>query len=290
MNSEPAHQPSHKVNLIGVVSSEAANPFSIKLLNELTRQLSERGYLTLLLPVDAQPDLLQKARQLVLGGLVCLGAPVSETLAALKEQLPCPVIHVCSSSVEADDSISIDDRAAGEQIGRLLADQQHQRFGYLQGRESAEPSRRLAGYINGLQAADKKVEVFAAGDSDRESAYQAVMRYLKQARASERINALFCENDLLAFGAMQAIRDFGQGAHIAVVGFDDIDEAGTSTWHLTSWAQPYSLLATEALNRLLDNRREEKGAWRYGELKIRHSHLAKTTPGEMAKCGCASRH
>ncbi|WP_147197618.1 substrate-binding domain-containing protein [Pantoea sp. CCBC3-3-1] len=290
MNSEPAHQSSPKVNLIGVISPVPATPFSVKMLDELTRQLGERGYLTLLLPVDAHPDLLQKTRQLALAGLICLEAPASNMLAALKESLPYPVIPVCSSSADAEDSVSINDHAAAEQIGRLLADQPHQRFGYLQGRAGAEPSRRLAGYIAGLQVAGQKVEVLTAGDSDRESAYQAMMRYLKQARASERINALFCENDLLAFGAMQAIRDFGQGAHIGVAGFDDSDEAGTSTWHLTSWAQPYALLVTEALNRLLENRREEEGAWREGELRIRHSHLAKAAPGEMAKCGCASRH
>ncbi|MCZ4061472.1 hypothetical protein O3W44_23515 [Pantoea sp. LMR881] len=89
---------------------------------------------------------------------------------------------------------------------------------------------------------------------------------------------------------MQAIRDFGQGTHIAVVGFGDIDEARTSTWHLTSWSQHNDLLVTEALNRLLDNRYDENGLWRRGELQIRHSHLGKEVPGEMAQCGCASRH
>ncbi len=55
------------------------------------------------------------------------------------------------------------------------------------------------------------------------------MGYLKRARAAERIQALFCDNDLLAFGALQTVRDFGQGAHVTVVGFGDSEEAGAST-------------------------------------------------------------
>lgn len=46
---------------------------------------------------------------------------------------------------------------------------------------------------------------------------------------------------------MQAVRDLGQGVHIGVVGFDDVDEARSSAWHLTSWAQRRDLLVAEAL-------------------------------------------
>nr|WP_253718534.1 hypothetical protein [Serratia marcescens] len=39
---------------------------------------------------------------------------------------------------------------------------------------------------------------------------------------------------------------------MAVVGFDDIDEAGSANWALTSYSQRIDRLVEEALNRLID--------------------------------------
>lgn len=60
---------------------------------------------------------------------------------------------------------------------------------------------------------------------------------------------------------------------MAVVGFDDIDEAGSANWALTSYSQRIDRLVEEALNRLIDNRATADGAWRHGELRVRRSHV-----------------
>lgn len=282
-------------HIIGVVCDQFTHPASVKLLNELTRQLGERGFIPLLLNVDS-PDnyssLLVSAGRLQIDGLVFLATICSEELNLAAAQLPSvPAIYLCHSDNADAQIVSADDCYAGAEIGRLLVGQGFQRFGYMKGRDDFSHQRRMEGYAASLASANKMLDqLLVAGSNDRDLAYQAMMRYLKQARASERINALFCENDLLAFGAMQAVRDFGQGAHIAIVGFDNVDEARSSTWHLTSWAQRQDLQITEALNRLLDNRPDRSGAWQQGELQIRHSHLGKAVQGEMSKCGCASRH
>lgn len=284
----------HNSKIIGVVSNQFSNPYSVKLLNEVTRQLNQRGCMTLLLNVDADaryPALLQMAEQLQVGGLLFLDAVAPQQIETAAEVLPqVPAIVLGSDAAQG---VSADDYAAGVDIGQLLLAQGHERFGYLQGNASVTPLARREGYLAALQQADKTLsaELTADGD-DRERAYQATMAYLKKARSSERINVLFCENDELAFGAQQAIRDFGQGVHIAVAGFGDVDEARASTWHLTSWAPRSDLLVNEALNRLLDNKADDNGAWRQGELQVRHSHLGKHVHNhaDMVKCGCAIRH
>ena len=140
-----------------------------------------------------------------------------------------------------------------------------------------------------LQAAGRVLNagLTAEGD-DRESAWQAMMHYLKKTRASERIQALFCESDLLAFGAMQAIRDFGQGAHLAVAGFGDSEEARSATWHLTSWSPDIRQIMGNALDRWLGQHVVTSQV--QGQLARRHSHFGKIAPGEMSACGCAFRH
>lgn len=282
--------------VIGVVTDAFSNPYTLTLLNEVTCQLNQRGASALLLNVETEANcqaVLQRAGQLPVDALLFLtNALCDEQRAAIEARYPVPAIQVCRSpDSEGVNAIGVEDFAAGAEIGRLLLSQGYQRFGYMQGQEtSASPQQRQAGYASGLQAAHKTLNtVLVAGRYDRQMAYQAMMTYLKTTWASERIDALFCENDVLAFGAMQAIRDFGEGAHIGVVGFDDVEEARSSMWNLTTWAQRGDLQVTEALNRLLDNRADETGAWRKGELMIRHSHLSREVHGEMAQCGCASR-
>ncbi|MGK3135384.1 substrate-binding domain-containing protein [Pantoea trifolii] len=282
-------------NIVGIVSDEFTNPNTVKLLNEVTRQLNARGLITLLLNANSRESYqsaLHNAAQLPVSALVFLTSLFSDELSVAADILPqAKTVHL-SHSASADANVVIaDGYDAGAEMGLLLLSQGHQRFGFMHSQQNSATARQLDGFVASLQAEQKELKIeLSAGGNDRELAYQAMMAYLKKTRAAERINALFCESDVLAFGALQAVRDFAQGAHVAVVGFDDVDEARASTWHLTSWAQRRDLLVAEALNRLLENRADTGNAWQQGELQVRHSHHGKHVPGEMSQCGCAIRH
>lgn len=286
-----------KTNIVGVVVDEFNNPHTLKMLQEATRQLHQRGYMALLLNVDSGENyqsVMQMAGQMQVDGLLFIANIASDELIVTAEKLHhIPSIHICRSTDKADvEIVTCDGYSAGKQLGQLLLTQGYQRFGYLKGLSGPSTElMRLEGYVASLEEAGQTLhKVLEAGKYDRDLAYSVTLAYLKKTRGAERIDALFCENDVLAFGAMQAIRDFGQGTHIGVVGFDDVAEANFPAWHLTTWAQRSDLQIEEALNRLLENRSDENGAWRHGELRLRHSHLGKGVLPDIAKCGCASRH
>lgn len=284
-----------RARVIGVVSGGFSNPWTLQMLDEVTRQLDVRGYLPLLLnasSADRTQSLMQKAASLDIDGLIFLTSD-GDALSVAGDFLPdIPVVQLGGAGDGEDRVVAAEGYHAGLQTGKLLLAQGYQRFGFMQGKAGTATSlQQMAGFTDSLTAADKALDrVLIAGNDDRELAWQAMTAYLKQTRASERINGLFCENDLLAFGAIQAIRDFGQGVHIGVVGFNDSEDAGSSTWHLTSWAPQTDLLVAEALNRLLDNRADLSGQWQQGQLQVRHSHSGKEVLGDIPKCGCASRH
>lgn len=265
--------------VIGVVASPLLNPYQQKVLDEVTRQLNVRGVITVLLSARNDEELTALIRQsapLALRGLLVLPGN------RMTDACNLPVFEF-----DAEPELQADALQAGKVTAELLLAQGHQRFGFMQ--SQPDESAQKQGFSTTLQAKDRALSAELTSEgADRDGGYQAMMHYLKKTRASERIQALFCESDLLAFGAMQAIRDFGQGAHLAVTGFGDSEEARSSTWHLTSWSPDIRQITGNAIDRWLGQQAENSLG--EGQLKRRHSHFSKIVPGEMSACGCAFRH
>lgn len=95
---------------------------------------------------------------------------------------------------------------------------------------------RLAGYLDGV-GRDGYAPIVAQGDFTRASGVEAMQELLDR---GERIDAVVAASDLMAVGAMKALR--GRGLRvpddIAVVGFDDTEIARYSAPPLTTIAQP----------------------------------------------------
>ena len=69
-------------------------------------------------------------------------------------------------------------------------------------------------------------------------------------RRKDRPDAIFCANDLMAIGAMEAIRsEFGLNApdDVMIAGFDDIPAAGWPSMQLTTVRQDAPRMVEEAL-------------------------------------------
>jgi DNA-binding LacI/PurR family transcriptional regulator len=71
---------------------------------------------------------------------------------------------------------------------------------------------------------DFQSEWVADGDFEEEGGYRAAQKILASVR---RPSAILCANDLMAIGAIRALKMKGSNVpeHISVVGFDDMEEA-----------------------------------------------------------------
>ncbi|MFC3999411.1 LacI family DNA-binding transcriptional regulator [Nocardiopsis sediminis] len=107
---------------------------------------------------------------------------------------------------------------------------------------------RLAGYHAALEGSGLRPAV-EVGDFTRESGADAMRRLLAK---DPRVDAVFAANDLMAIGALQALRRAGRGVpgDVAVVGFDDIEAARFTDPPLTTVRAPIVEQA-EAMVRLL---------------------------------------
>ena len=181
--------------VIGVVASQLHNPQQQKMLESVVRQLNARGVVTLFLNAETDAELaalIHQAMPLAPRGLLLMPGQ------KITDACNLPVLQI-----DAEPEFLADAQRAGEASAALLLAQGHKRFGFLQSQPGAPVQKQS--FTTRLLAEGLKLDTeLVAEGGDRDSAYQAMTGYLKRTRAAERIQALCCENDLLALGAMQA--------------------------------------------------------------------------------------
>ncbi len=174
-----------------------------------------------------------------LGELLGAGTPIVRLEATAKGTGDLPL-----------DNVYVDNVAAAETATKYLISKGHKRIAVI-GRESGPHFARLRGYRQALVAPGLEETVVDASDFTEEGGYTAMRQLLT---ASPRPDAVFAVNDLLAVGALMAIREASLEVpkDVAIMGFDDIPLAKLISPALTTVAQPQRLLGTRAAELLFE--------------------------------------
>jgi DNA-binding LacI/PurR family transcriptional regulator len=266
--------------LIALVVDELGNLNQLRVLNEATRQFQARGYSALLLnlsPEYSPAEAVRLADQFQVDGIVFLGTTLKRELIELAQRIKhIPLVVILRNSGEADiPFVSTDGYAAGAEIADLFLDQGYRRIGYMAGPLSERTElRRMEGFAGRLGACGVHLSmVLEASHYRRSEGMQTLLRYLEATPRGERLDALFCENDILAIGAMDALVAAHSQRRIAIVGFDDIELASSPSYELTTFRQPVEYLVSEAIRRIVDPDAEALGSLMApGTLVMRNSH------------------
>ena len=171
--------------------------------------------------------------------------------------------------------VSTDGFPAGVEIAELFLDQGHQRIAYMAGPMSERTElRRQEGFRHGLHSRGAApCAVLETTHYSRQEGMHALLRYLESTPRGERMEALFCENDILAIGAMDALVLANAAGKIAIVGFDDIDLAASPSYALTTYRQPVDHLVAEGIRRMFPDEKTPQGSvLAPGALVLRASH------------------
>ncbi|ACB34672.1 transcriptional regulator, LacI family [Leptothrix cholodnii SP-6] len=266
--------------LIALVVDELGNFNQLRVLNEATRQMQARGYSTLLLNLSAEygpAEAVNLADQFQVDGIVFLGTTLKRDLIELAQRIKhIPLVVILRNSGEADIRyVSTDGYVAGGEIADLFLSEGYRRIGYMAGPMSERTElRRMEGFRDRLKEAGTPLSlVLEASHYRRSEGLQTLQRYLEATPRGERIEALFCENDILAIGAMDALVATHSQRKIAIVGFDDIELGSSPSYELTTFRQPIEYLVSEALRRILDPDADSLGSLMApGTLVMRQSH------------------
>ncbi len=147
----------------------------------------------------------------------------------------------------------LDDVAGGEMVTRHLVQRGHRAIGFLAGPSTSYSGRaRAKGYQRALAAVTPPRPEWQFHCLPTVEGGLAAARELLLAQPT--LTALFCYNDLVAVGAIQACVQLGRRVpqDVAIAGYDDIPLAALVTPSLTTCRTPRYELGAEAVRLLLN--------------------------------------
>ena len=248
--------------LVGVVVPGMHNEFVVQLLGPIMRNLARHSLAPLLMDVRDPEQMESTLRYLlqyrVAGVIFTSGSPPIELAREyLRLQVPVAMINR-DANLESVDVVSSDNRHGGALAAHCLIAAGARRLAYVN-----LPSGTYSGVSRGAgfseaAAMSGQPSISVEFLQGRLAGYEggaAIAAQLLDRPAERRPEGVFCANDTLAFGFMDAARHtFGLRIpeDIAVVGFDDVPMAAAASFQLTSVRQDIEGLAAEAVDRLVE--------------------------------------
>ncbi len=166
--------------------------------------------------------------------------------------IPCVVINDPEKNIRAH-FVSGDHEMGGKLAAEHLFSQGHRQFAILTGpADSSDSKLRVQGFQKYLKEKGVSVDPknIVSGDFQSEKAEEAVETIFKK---KNKITALFCCNDQMAFGALRKLSslEISCPGDISVVGYDDERQGALSNPPLTTIQVPLSAMSAGACGKLV---------------------------------------
>ena len=243
-----------------VTVPDISNPFFALILQGIEETAQREGYAVLL--GDTQHDEQREERYAAMlkrkeaDGLIFLGHRLPKEAASLIQSTlgRAPVVNGCEFNPELGvPSVHIDNAKAASDALDHLYGLGHRRIGIITGPLVSPLSRdRLRGATSRAKKARAEDDfIVMHGDFSIESGRASAERLLGR---RDRPTAVFCFNDEMAIGVIDAARDRGVRVpdELSVVGFDDIRFARYLAPPLTTIAQPMREIGERTVRLLLE--------------------------------------
>ncbi|MFI5756392.1 LacI family DNA-binding transcriptional regulator [Streptomyces sp. NPDC051569] len=275
--------------IIALLVLDMGNPFFVDVARGAERAARAAGLRVMVCnsgqdPAEEADYLSLFAEQRVRGVLLTPAEADGRNLDSLRRRNIPFVLVDRRATGTAECSVSVDDIAGGTLAVRHLLGAGHRSIAYVSGPGHLQQIKdRRAGALAALAEAGLPADVLRdlpTGGLDVAAGRDAGARLLGLAH---RPTAVFCANDLLALGVLQALYAAGVSVpeDLAIVGYDDIEFAAAAVVPLTSVRQPALIMGAMAAEILLEETGDDAGTHRHRrvvlqpELVVRGSSLAR---------------
>lgn len=249
--------------MVAVIVTEFTLRANPAIVGGIGRALAQHGKQLLLMPVDdddAARRAAATAQRYPLDGLVVAAVLGGNDVRPFLDR-GVPVVFFNRPAVLARvDRVATDHAGAARKVAGLLHGAGHRRFVCMAGPQHWPVNKeRAASFTATLRELGVPDIPELASGPDYATGREV---FLDHARAHGPPDAVFCVNDPLAFGVLDACRfdlDLKAPGDVSVVGFDDVAEAAHQSYDLTTMRQDIGSLAEAAIEMLL-RRLEAPGA------------------------------
>jgi LacI family transcriptional regulator len=243
---------------LGLIVTDIENPFFPQLVRAVEDAAHDLGYAILLCNAADDPERESEYLDLLVDrwvdGVVIAASSLGGRHREWLADAPLPIVLVNSPVQDISlSTISSDNHAGGELAARHLAELGHRRIGLIGAPpRNVDGPARLAGARDALRAAgidDRTIHV-AAEDAGVTGGQRAAAEILA---IDPGVTGLVAYNDLMAIGAMRAVRAGGRRVpdDVSVTGFDDVDLAAFVDPPLTTIAQSTAEMGRWAVDELM---------------------------------------
>jgi len=244
---------------LGVVVPDISNPFFSSIVRSAEEEAYAKDYSVFLGNTNEDPKrelaVLQSLEDNQVDGLIlCSSRLEDHALFKILARFSTGVLVFRERKSADVGAITVDDVFGGQAAIEHLLRSGHRNIGLISGPPiSTSAFGRLKGYQTALRAVDIPIKdgwirhCHPVVEKGQETAYDLL-------KNNPELTALFCHNDLIAVGALQACAKLGLRVpeDIAIIGYDDIGLAALVSPALTTLHVPMVEIGTQAMQMLLE--------------------------------------
>jgi LacI family transcriptional regulator len=210
---------------IGVVLPDLHGEFFSELIRGMDREASAHGFQLLLSTMHTDVERASSALRAMRGrvdGLIAMAPQLDSAQIAAIVPRSLPAVLINSADGAGRHLLRIDNRHGAEEVVRHFVERGRRHFVHIAGPagnlDAIERAEAFTATCRRLIGAEP---IVLAGDFSEEAGRSAVEQLL---RGGQHFDGLFAANDMMALGAIGALRAGGIGVPdmVAVAGFDDI--------------------------------------------------------------------
>lgn len=269
----------NRTSIVGMIIPDITNPFFPGLVRGVEDVAYKHQFRLVLCNTDNDPQkeatYLNQLRSFLPAGILIIPSPDS-TVAAAPGGPPIVCVDRRPENWKGD-MVTVANREGSYKATRHLLDMGHRRIGVITGPEHlTNAMERLRGFRQAMNDAKIPIapEYIQEARFDRVSGYTAALRLLQ---LLPRPTAIFAMNDLMAMGALLAIREsrLACPADVSLLSFDGLEQTELTDPALTAVYQPGYQIGYTAAGLLVERIQGLKAAPReivlQTELRIRNS-------------------
>jgi LacI family transcriptional regulator len=248
---------------IGLVVPDVANPFFTEVARGVEDAASKRDYAVFLCNSDESLEKENKylsvlIQQQVRGVLITPSDSKSHQYENLRERGISVALLDTETKNASQCSVSVDDVRGGEIAIEHLASLGHKEIAWVTGPETIpQVADRTAGVMRAAKIAKVEISIIRVALMNSAQGTDAVKKILALKKMP---SAIFCGNDLLAFGVMRGLLDAGKKIpeDVSLLGYDDIAFGNSAAVPLSSISQPAYQLGVTAAELLISECEESE--------------------------------